>query len=366
MNFNRFSLLVIVIILGIFIFRAPVNGEEPSVGKITKIVGQVTIIRDDVKEIMGKKGLSLLPGDQLITGEGGAVSFSLNHGGDFRLGEDAQMSVDELSGAEVEDGYPVLRLVLGYLWCKVQKIRQKVGMLKVHTPTLVMGIRGTEFDTVVSLDATSVIAVDEGSVGVESGDESIVLDKGTMTHVELDTKLSPPLPATPREKRNWQAWRKKRVTLLFQRLPQMAPRLRNTFEVVVNRLTRFTKRVENESDKLRATMERVRQAKRSGDRKKFIQSARRLKRQVHRFKNMAFGFRRGLNRVLVLGKFSYRIERFTARNNKRFSDQELATIESNLAIISQKRVELKSISRKIILTIRQTFRELRKLKREIK
>ena len=103
-----------------------------------------------------------------------------------------------------------------------------------------------------------------------------------------------------------------------------------------------------------------------GDRQKFIQSARQLKRQVHHFKIMAFGFRRGLNRVMVLGKLSYRIERFTARNSKRFSDEELATIESNLSIVSQKRVEIKSISRKIILTIRQTFRELMELRREIK
>jgi len=69
---------------------------------------------------------------------------------------------------------------------------------------------------------------------------------------------------------------------------------------------------------------------------------------------------------MVLGKLSYRIETFTARNSKRFSDEELATIESNLNIVSQKRVEIKSISRKIIITIRQTFRELMELRREIK
>ena len=362
MNFNRFPLLIIVIMLGICMSGAPVNAEQDKVGTITKVMGQVTILRDDDKEITGEKGLPILPGDQLTTDKKSAVWFTLNHEREFRLGEDAQMSVDELSGPEVEDGYTILRLVLGYLWCKAQKIRQKVVKWEVHTPTAVLGVRGTEFDTVVSLDGTSVIAVDEGSVAVESKDESIALDTGTMTHVELDAKPSLPLPATPRDKRDWQAWRKKRVRLLFQRLPKIAPRLRNKFEMLVNRLTGFTGRVENASNKIKETMERVEQAKRSRDRQKFIQSARQLKRQVHHFKMMAFRFRRRLNRVMVLGKLSYRIELFTVKNKKHYSDQELAVIEENLAIISEKRVEITRMSRRIIRSIRQTFRELRQFK----
>ncbi|MBW2192697.1 MAG: FecR domain-containing protein [Deltaproteobacteria bacterium] len=34
----------------------------------------------------------------------------------------------------------------------------------IHTPTAVVGVRGTEFDTVVAEDSSSAIAVDEGSV----------------------------------------------------------------------------------------------------------------------------------------------------------------------------------------------------------
>ena len=64
-----------------------------------------------------------------------------------------------------------------------------------------MRTRGTELDTVVYLNAISVITVDERSMGKKSRDESVILDQGTMAQVEFDAKPSPPSPATPRDKR---------------------------------------------------------------------------------------------------------------------------------------------------------------------
>jgi len=47
-----------------------------------------------------------------------------------------------------------------------------------------------------------------------------------------------------------------------------------------------------------------------------------------------------------------------------FLNKEFATIESNLAAISQKRMKLKSIIRPTILDIKKTFKELRELKKK--
>jgi hypothetical protein len=343
-----------------------VNGEEISIGKIDRIKVPVTVLRSDGQEIIGKEQLPLFPGDQITTGKGGMIWFSLQKGRQFRLGEDAQMSVDELSALEMDDGQLVLRLVLGYLWSKIQKIRTKMGRLEVHTPTAVLGVRGTEFDTVVSLDATSIITVDEGIIEVDVEDEKIILDKGKMTQVELDIKPTPPIQAIPKEKRDWKAWRKKRIMMLFKKLPQVAPRFRKRFERAVNRFTGFTDKVNEASDRLSAAMEKVKEARMDRDRQKFIQSVRQLRAQVCGFKKMVAKFRRGLNRVRVMGKISYRIENFVTMNRESFGDQELATIESNLVIISQKRIQLKDISRQTIFNIRQTFKDLRELRKKIR
>ncbi len=44
--------------------------------------------------------MQLFAGDQLMTGKGGKASFSLGQGRLFHLMEDAQLIIDELSGAD--------------------------------------------------------------------------------------------------------------------------------------------------------------------------------------------------------------------------------------------------------------------------
>ena len=366
MRCNWYALLLVVAMVISITTSQQVNGEEISVGKIDKIEGEVTILRTDGKEIAGEVGLSLFPGDQITTGEGGMVWFSLQQGGQFRLGEEAQASIDELSASEEEDDQPTLRLVLGYLWSKIRKLKEKPPSLVLHTPTVIVGVRSTEFDTVVSLDGTSVITVDEGSVEVEAEDEKIILEKGRMAEVEAEVKPAPPIQAIPKEKRDWQAWRKKRIKKLFKNLPQKAPKFRKRFEMAVTLSTKFTSRIKEASDRINEAIEKIRQAKRDKDRKKAVQLMRRLRERVQSFKVMVDKFRRTFNRLRVMGRLSHRVEKFVAKNKEHFSEQDLAVIESNLSIISQKRKQLKEIFQQTVFKIRQTFRELRELKKEIK
>ena len=364
----RHRLIHALLTLAVVIFSAnqPAFGGGTPIGQIDTVEGEVTVQRSDDQKVKGRAGLSLYPGDLVTTGEGGMVLFSFQKERQFRLGEGAQMSVDELSGTEVEDDKISMRLVLGYLWSKIQKIGKKPGGLVLHTPTAVMGIRGTEFDTVVSLDGTSAVAVDEGSVEVEAEDKKIVVDKGRMTEVEADKRPSPPVQAMARERRNWKGWRQKRVKKLLDELPQRAPMFRKRFETAVDRFTKFTERLNESSENLSRAMDKVRQAKRQRNRQKFRKAARHLREQVDRFKKMAAGFRKGMNRVRVMGRTSHQVEKFAARNQERFSSQEFATIESNLAVISRKREALKSVIRPTITTIKETFKALRELRGEIK
>ena len=366
MRCNWYALLLVVALVISITTSQQVNGEEIPVGKIDKIEGEVTILRTDGKEIAGEVGLSLFPGDQITTGERGMVWFSLQQGGQFRLGEEAQASIDELSASEEEDDQPTLRLVLGYLWSKIRKLKGKPPSLVLHTPTVIVGVRSTEFDTVVSLDGTSVITVDEGSVEVEAEDEKIILEKGRMAEVEAEVKPAAPIQAIPKEKRDWQAWRKKRIKKLLENLPQKAPKFRKRFEMAVTLSMKFTSRIKEASDRINEAIEKIRQAKRDKDRKKAVQLMRRLRERVQSFKVMVDKFRRTFNRLRVMGRLSHRVEKFVAKNKEHFSDQDLAVIESNLAIISQKRKQLKEIFQQTVFKIRQTFRELRELKKEIK
>ncbi len=272
----RFSILLMPAMLIVFTVTSLVAGEETPVGEITEISGYVTVTGSDGRKVDGRKGLPLFPGDQLLTAKSSTVAFSLQQGSIFRLGEEAQVSIDELSSPDMEDAQPILRLALGYLWSKIQSLTGKTTAPVLHTPTAVIGVRGTEFDTVVSMDGTSIVAVDEGAVEVEAEDEKALVNEGRMTQTEVGAKPTAPVSAIPKEKRDWQAWRKQRVKMLFKNLPRMAPKYRKRFETNVNRCTRFAGRVRESSDRVLQGIENVKQARRERDRRKVESSVQKV------------------------------------------------------------------------------------------
>ncbi|MBW1799583.1 MAG: FecR domain-containing protein [Deltaproteobacteria bacterium] len=366
MTHHRLIILVFSLLLSTLFIGKPVQAGEINVGQIREVKQPVTVVRGDGQKVTAEEKLPLFAGDQIVTGKAGSVRFTIENGGEFRLGEESQASVDELSSRDADENPPKLRLVLGYLWSKIMKIKGGKAALEIYTPTAVAGIRGTEFETVVSLDAGTVVTVDEGSVEVSNDEASIRVDQGKMTEVELDGKPSTPVAAIPKDQRDWKAWRKKRIRRLFQNLPQTAPRFEKRFKRATFRSKRFTDKVNRQANDIRENIQKLRDAKQSRNRQAFFRVREQLRQQVPRFREMVGQFRKGLNRVRTMGRLSHRVEKFVADNKDRFSAQDLTTIESSLNVISLKRMQLRSIYRRTIQNIRQTFRELRELRQEFR
>ena len=366
MRCRPLSLPITLVLVAILMSLRPAAANEMPVGEIIEIKGPVDVVRDDGRRARAEKGTALFPGDQVITGEGGRVGFSLKQGDQFRLGEDAHVSIDELSGPEVEDHRPILQLALGYLWSKIQKLRGEPYGTVIHTPTAVLGVRGTEFETVVALDATSIVTVDDGTVEVEAEGQKTLVDSGKMTEVALDEKPMATVKAPPKDMRDWQKWRKRKIKRLFKNLPQKAPRFRERFEMRVDRFSRFTARIRESSAQIDTTIEKIRQARMHGDRQKVVALVSELKSQVERYKPMVWKFRRALNRVRVMGRLSHRLEKFVSKNQERFSAQELADINSHLSAVGEKRDQLKTAARNTVQSIKATFKKLRDLKEEVR
>jgi hypothetical protein len=364
MRYSKLSFSITMGLLVILMALRPAIADEMPVGEITEIRGPVEVVKDAGQQIRAEKGTPLFPGDQIITGKGGMVWFSFKQGDQFRLGEDAQVSIDELSGPEMEDHQPILQLALGYLWSKIQKLRGELDRTVVHTPTAVLGVRGTEFETVVSLDATSIVTVDDGIVEVEAEDEKTLVNEGRMTEIELDKKPTAPVNALPKEMRDWEKWRKRRIKRLFKYLPQKAPMFRERFEMRVDRFSQFTARIRESSTQIDATIEKIRQARIHRDRQKVVASVSELKIQVKRYKHMVWKFRKALNRVRVMGRLSHRLEKFVSNNQERFSAQEFAAINSHLSAVSEKRDQLKTVVRNTVISIKGTFKKLREFREE--
>lgn len=365
MRLIPFIIFFALFLQSLILWPIAVYSEESQAGKITKVEGKVTVLRDETKEIDAIKDMPLYEGDTIITGESGKAWFSLEQGSDFQLAPDTQIAIDELSSSEFEDETPTLRLILGYLWSKLRKIRSNSNNLEIHTPTAVIGIRGTEFDTVVSLDTSTVIAVDEGSVQVDSLDEKHVLQKDKMVQIDADIKKVSPVAAIPKAKRDWNAWQKERAQRLYLNLPKISQRLRDRFQIMADGSIKFMSRLKTEEMKVDRAIRKFRTAKDSKSRKAKRQALDQLKTQVDRYKKLAGDFRKKYNRVKVIGKSVNHLREFLSKNRDKFSDKDLDTIDSNFEIIDRNLKKMRSSYRQAIQEIRKTFRKLKKVRQEI-
>ncbi len=354
-----------IMLLGLALLLHPVRAgaREAPLGLIEQARGTVIVTRADGRQVQAESGISLFPGDQVTTGKGAEVRFFLHEGAEFHMAQDSQIFLDDLSAQEVEEGETLMALVLGFLRSKIGRLVGSPGGFRLHTPTAVVGVRGTEFDTVVSLDAASAVAVDGGEVQVDLEGEKIPLGQGQMLEVQVEGEHKLPGLAPPREKRDWESWRQKRIRRLFKFLPARAPKFASKFERAVVRSGRFTEKVNAQAGEVRKAIEGVRGAMGTG-RGQVRLAAQNLREEAQKFNGFVRDFRDAKIRVRAMARLSLRVERFVEEKGERFTEQERIVIESSLKKISVKREELREIFSRTTANIRETYRELRALKEE--
>ena len=340
---------------------SPSRAGVKPVGTVTEVTGTAALTRSDGQESEAKKGLALFPGDMITTGEDGVVSFVFNGGDSFRLNEDSHVALDELSSSE-EDTPPVLRLSLGFLWSRIKVFVRENTRQVIYTPNAVLGVRGTEFDTVVSEDSSSVITVDAGSVEVETEEARLMVEQGQSTEVDPDEKILPPSGAVPRDQRDWRKFRRERAEKLIRGLPHKAPRIRKRFERDVDRYLRFTDRIHSSADRISSHLTRFYDASEKKDRKATRRQLKKIKSEEQKFRPMVIQFRKAFNRVKAIGKNAFHVKQVFLKNRDRYSSTELAVIEPNLVAVAEKLGELRKTSDRTIAEIRRTYRNLNELR----
>ncbi|MBW1840202.1 MAG: hypothetical protein JRI75_00175 [Deltaproteobacteria bacterium] len=165
--------------------------------------------------------------------------------------------------------------------------------------------------------------------------------------------------------RDWQKFRKEKAKELIKNLPQNAPRIRNRFERDVNRYLRFTQQINTTADRIDSHVIRFYDAMKKGNRiatRKELEEIQSLEAQ---FRPMTIQFRKAINRVKVIGRNAFHLQKVFHKNRDRFSPAELAIIEPNLSAISEKLAEVKTASVQTIATIKQTYPKIRKIRRMV-
>jgi len=358
--------LTALIFFGLSLLGTPyLYADEAEIARITDFTGTVTLVKADDSEQLVMDLVPLYPGDTLITDQDGYVEFTFNRGDLFKLYEDSQITIDELSGREADE-QPTLRLTLGFLWTRIKLSMAESFRPSFHTPTAVLGIRGTEFETVVAMDAASTVTVDEGAVAVETDKESVVVNAGKATEVEVDDKVVRPFAATPREKWDWAQWRAQRKQKLLKTLPKRLPHMRRRFETAADRFAQFNKKVNAVASVLDAEIETARAAIARRDRRQARRSIRKINTIEKRFRQNSARFRKGLNRLRVAGKHSVRLERFVQNNLGRLPSDKVGAVQSDLTAIRKLREQLGDTARNAVKTVKAMMRKVRVFRQEVK
>lgn len=117
-----------------------------DIGRVKKAGGEAYIERAGTK-IKAVPGLTLEPGDVLVTGEGGRLSVTFIDNSRFSAGPNSRVSVDRFEfNPTTHEGAFESRITRGSLAVVSGQIaKSKPDAMKLRTPTSILGVRGTRF-----------------------------------------------------------------------------------------------------------------------------------------------------------------------------------------------------------------------------
>jgi hypothetical protein len=174
--------------------------EEPK-KKATHAAAVVFVVGKDAKIVTAQgekpatKGVVLYESDKVITGKKSQVDLVLPNNILMRLDQNTTLEMKELAVGEGGAQQDRLMLQRGTVFAKVAKLDTK-SSFAIQTPTLVAGVRGTQFMTEADETGKGKVAVIEGKVAVESstgkteeigeGEQAEVSPTGSIVESKID------------------------------------------------------------------------------------------------------------------------------------------------------------------------------------
>ncbi|MEW5725325.1 MAG: FecR family protein [Thermodesulfobacteriota bacterium] len=231
--------LVVLLLLSLAVALAWPAGARAEPGPTTTVVsvaGRAEVISEDETRATLTVGRILSIGQAIETGPDGRVVLELEDGSRLELFEDSRIELAEvLTEEEKEISFS---MVMGYLHLKLKKL---FAPNLVVTPTVVAGVRGTEFMVSVADDGASVVSVSEGRVSVSTdleGEEKEEAELAADREVHVEEAGGPltPRARTLRTAEDAQGFRRERLEKLIPRLPQVAVLVERHAEKTMDKL----------------------------------------------------------------------------------------------------------------------------------
>ena len=134
----------------------------PVDARVASLTGTLTLQRARQAPQVVRLNDTVLPGDELITGENSYVTIQTSSGARVELFPDSHIIFNEQSA----DFREFLHLFFGSIKVYIEKLTGRPNPHKMTTPTAVIAVRGTIFSVLVDDTNSTLVAVDEGVVAV--------------------------------------------------------------------------------------------------------------------------------------------------------------------------------------------------------
>ncbi len=113
-----------------------------------------------------KLGAAIAEGESVRTGKGARVEITFVDGSRFRVGSGAEVVMTKAAFAGKARENVSMKLLVGRAWASVAKAGGASSNFHVETTNAVAGVRGTSFAVLASGDASALVRVYSGAVGV--------------------------------------------------------------------------------------------------------------------------------------------------------------------------------------------------------
>jgi hypothetical protein len=140
----------------------------PDAAQVSHLEGSATRVRGDARVALAV-GASVGVGDTVETGERARLELTLPDGSKLRLAPKSKATLDAASFNGKRRERVSLKLGAGRVWSNVVRGTGGADAFEVRTENAVTGVRGTSFSVLASADASAIVRVYTGTVGVRPG-----------------------------------------------------------------------------------------------------------------------------------------------------------------------------------------------------
>jgi hypothetical protein len=208
------SLKIISVFLLLFlIFLPSLALAQTSVGKFTFVQGRVDVLRQPAPRAMPvNMGDNVFVGDIIRAKSKSKAEITFTDGNIVRVAPNTRIEISEYMFDEAK-GKGILNLSRGKVQAIIQeKIAKRIATFgeanrfEIHTPTAILGVRGTNFIVAYQRNLSSVF-VWKGTVIAYSRkfpDMVVTVNAGYITTIPPDQPVQPARPATDAEKKMYE------------------------------------------------------------------------------------------------------------------------------------------------------------------